>query len=39
MQKALEEIGIETKSAKLERVAQSNIEVTEEQVLMYYEND
>jgi transcriptional/translational regulatory protein YebC/TACO1 len=31
MQKALEEIGIETKSAKLERIAQSNISVTEEQ--------
>ncbi|WP_419803173.1 YebC/PmpR family DNA-binding transcriptional regulator [Mucilaginibacter sp.] len=32
MQKALEEQGIETKSAKLERVAQSYHEVTEEQV-------
>jgi len=31
MQKALEGLGIETKSAKLERVAQSNIAVTEEQ--------
>ena len=31
MQKALEEIGIETKSAKLERIAQSFHEVTEEQ--------
>ncbi len=32
MQKALEEQGIETKSAKLERVAQSHHDVTEEQV-------
>lgn len=32
MQKALEEQGIETKSAKLERVAQSYHDVTEEQV-------
>ena len=32
MQKALEELGIETKSAKLERVAQSFHEVSEEQV-------
>lgn len=32
MQKALEEQGIETKSAKLERVAQSHHEVTEDQV-------
>jgi len=32
MQKTLEEIGIEVKSAKLERVAQSFHEVTEEQV-------
>ncbi|MEX8546502.1 MAG: YebC/PmpR family DNA-binding transcriptional regulator [Mucilaginibacter sp.] len=32
MQKALEEKGIETKSAKLERIAQSHHEVTEEQV-------
>ncbi|RYE35287.1 MAG: YebC/PmpR family DNA-binding transcriptional regulator [Sphingobacteriaceae bacterium] len=32
MQKALEEQGIETKSAKLERIAQSHHEVTEEQV-------
>ncbi len=31
MQKALEEKGIETKSAKLERIAQSHHEVTEEQ--------
>ncbi|RYZ97165.1 MAG: YebC/PmpR family DNA-binding transcriptional regulator, partial [Sphingobacteriaceae bacterium] len=31
MQKALEVLGIEAKSAKLERVAQSNIAVTEEQ--------
>ena len=33
MQKALEEAGIETKSAKLERVAQSFHEVTEEQIV------
>lgn len=32
MQKALEEQGIETKSAKLERIAQSHHDVTEEQV-------
>lgn len=31
MQKALEALGIETKSAKLERIAQSTTEVTEEQ--------
>ena len=33
MQKMLEEIGIEVKSAKLERVPQSFHEVTEEQVV------
>jgi YebC/PmpR family DNA-binding regulatory protein len=33
MQKALEGLGIETKSAKLERVAQTNIAVTEEQAV------
>jgi transcriptional/translational regulatory protein YebC/TACO1 len=33
MQKALEELGIETKSAKLERVAQSFVSVTEEQAV------
>jgi len=33
MQKALEEAGIETKSAKLERVPQSTVSVTEEQAI------
>jgi len=33
MQKTLEELGIEVRSAKLERVAQSFHEVTEEQVV------
>jgi len=33
MQKTLEEMGIEVKSAKLERVAQSFVEVSEEQVV------
>jgi YebC/PmpR family DNA-binding regulatory protein len=33
MQKALEELGIETKSAKLERIPQSTVSVTEEQAV------